>query len=195
MVACTDINFFNFTRWLDYSHTRISISSIHLRNILIDLMLPKYKITFQRIKNTIILSVIILFFIPDSFPQQLTVDKIEPPNWWVGMKWNKIQLMVYGENLGNAEIKFSDDRLRVTNIQSVENTNYLFVDVLIPDDIREDNYTLIFKKGNNEISVEYPILMREFPAESHIGFNNEDVIYLIFADRFCDGNPSILNTN
>jgi len=106
------------------------------------------------------------------------------------MKWNKVQLMIYGENLGNAEIKFIDDRLRVTNIQSVENTNYLFVDVLIPDDISDDNYTLIFKKGNNEISVEYLILMHEFPAESHIGFNNEDVIYLIFADRFCDGNPS-----
>ena len=26
--------------------------------------------------------------------------------------------------------------------------------------------------------------------DSHKGFNNEDVIYLIFADRFCDGDTS-----
>ena len=36
----------------------------------------------------------------------------------------------------------------------------------------------------------YPILSRELSADKHQGFSNEDVIYLIFADRFCDGNPA-----
>ena len=36
----------------------------------------------------------------------------------------------------------------------------------------------------------FPILNREISADEHQGFSNEDVIYLIFADRFCDGNPA-----
>jgi len=149
----------------------------------------KYKITLQKVRITLTFSIIIFFYISVSFPQPLSVNKIEPPNWWIGMKWNKVQLMIYGENLSNAEVKFGDDRLRVIDIQSVENTNYLFVDVFIPDDIPEGNYTLMLKKDDYEISIDYPILLREFPAKSYTGFNNEDVIYLIFADRFCDGNP------
>jgi neopullulanase len=52
---------------------------------------------------------------------------------------------------------------------------------------------LKFEKKGEQIVYEYPILTREFSAESHLGFTNEDVIYLIFADRFCDGN-SLNNT-
>jgi len=144
----------------------------------------------KKIKIVFTFSVIIFFNNSFSFPQSLSVSKIEPPNWWIGMKWNSVQLMIYGKNLSNAEVKFDDKRLEVIEIKSVENTNYLFVDVFIPDDIPEGNYTLIIKKGDKEINYEYPILSREFPIESHMGFNNEDVIYLIFADRFCDGNPS-----
>jgi len=125
-----------------------------------------------------------------SFPQSLAVNKIEPPNWWVGMKWNQLQLMIYGENLSDAHLKFNDERLKVLDIHSVDNPTYLFVDILIPNDIPAGEYTITISKDEEEIKLEYPILEREFPAESHLGFNNEDVIYLIFADRFCDGNPS-----
>ncbi|MEJ2195588.1 MAG: alpha-amylase family glycosyl hydrolase, partial [Ignavibacteriaceae bacterium] len=106
------------------------------------------------------------------------------------MKWNVVQLMVYGENLSNADVNFDEERLEIINIHSVENSNYLFVDVFIPNDIPEGEYVLTIRKDNKEIKREYPILSREFQVESHKGFNNEDVIYLIFADRFCDGNPT-----
>ena len=149
----------------------------------------KHKRTFQKVRIAFNLLIIICFYISVSFPQSLSVTKIEPPNWWIGMKWNTVQLMIYGENLSNSEVKFEDDRLRVIDIQSVENTNYLFVDVYIPDNIPEGEYTLILSDGVDDIELKYPFLLREYPAESHIGFNNEDVIYLIFADRFCDGNP------
>ncbi len=189
MVASTNFNIITPFGWIDNCNTGFSTGSVYICNILVQLMPYKYKISLQQIRITFILSAIIFFYIPVSFPQPLSVSKIEPPNWWIGMKWNKVQLMIYGENLSNTEVNFNDDRLRIIDIKSVEKTNYLFVDVFIPDDIPEGNYTLTLKKEDYEISVEYKILLREFPAESHIGFNNEDVIYLIFADRFCDGNP------
>ncbi|UCH65611.1 MAG: cyclomaltodextrinase N-terminal domain-containing protein [Ignavibacterium sp.] len=106
------------------------------------------------------------------------------------MKWNKVQLMIYGKNLDNSDVTFEDERLEVVKIHSVENPSYLFVDFLIPDDLPEGEYTLTIFKGDEEIKHDFPVLSREFTAESHQGFSNEDVIYLIFADRFCDGNPS-----
>jgi len=31
--------------------------------------------------------------------QQIEINKIEPPNWWAGMKHDTVQLMIYGKNL------------------------------------------------------------------------------------------------
>jgi len=76
----------------------------------------------------------------------------------------------------------------VIKTHSVENKNYLFVDIEIPNDLPDGDYELIFRKGNEIVRYNYPILNRELAPEDHNGFSNEDVIYLIFADRFCDGN-------
>ena len=189
MVASTYFNITASVGRIDNCNTGFSVSAVYLCNILVRLMPYKHKKTLQKIRITITFLIIICFYISVSFPQSLSVTKIEPPNWWIGMKWNTVQLMIYGENLSNAEVNFDDDRLRVIDIQSVENTNYLFVDVFIPDNIPEGNYTLFLSDGDDEIEIEYPILLRELSAESHTGFSNEDVIYLIFADRFFDGNP------
>jgi glycosidase len=97
--------------------------------------------------------------------------------------------MVYGENLGDVSVSTSYPRNNVIKTHSVENKNYLFVDIEIPNDLPDGDYELIFHKGNEIVRYNYPILNRELAPEDHNGFSNEDVIYLIFADRFCDGNP------
>ena len=33
------------------------------------------------------------------------IDRIEPTDWFVGMKNPSVQLMVYGENIRNVEVK------------------------------------------------------------------------------------------
>jgi len=189
MVACTNLGSTPPFRRIDNCNTGFSIGSLYLRNILKYLMLYKNNITVQRITITLIISVIILLFNSVAYSQSFSVTKIEPPNWWIGMKWNEVQLMIYGENFSNAEIKFDDDRLKITDIQSVENTDYLFVDMFIPDNIPEGEYKLLITQEDEQIEIEYPILSRESSTDTHLGFSNEDVIYLIFADRFCDGNP------
>jgi glycosidase len=125
-----------------------------------------------------------------SFPQDFLVNKIEPPNWWIGMKWDTVQLMVYGENLDGLEVISSDDELKILNVQSLDNSNYLFVDIFITEDIKAGNYKLKFYKDDVEKEITFPILDREMSADKHQGFSNEDVVYLIFADRFCDGNAA-----
>jgi len=132
---------------------------------------------------------LVLFFCFTGFSQNFTIDKIEPPNWWIGMKWDTVQLMVYGENFEGVRVSSSNDELKILNVQSLDNSTYLFVDIFIPEDLKSGNYKLKFYKDDVEKEIEYPILEREMSSDKHQGFSNEDVIYLIFADRFCDGNP------
>ncbi len=143
----------------------------------------------SRIKNLIPIILFVLFYFPISFPQDFSINKIEPPNWWSGMKWNTVQMMVYGENLDDVTVTTSYQRINVIKTHSVENKNYLFVDIEIPNDLPDGDYGLIFRKGNEIVRYNYPILNRKLAPEDHNGFSNEDVIYLIFTDRFCDGNP------
>ena len=124
-----------------------------------------------------------------SFSQDFSINKIEPPNWWVRMKHDTVQLMVYGENLNGIKVNSSDPELEISGVTSLENTSYLFVDIIISKELKAGNYSLYFQKDRNKKEVSFPIFKRENHAEDHRGFSNQDVIYLIFADRFCDGNP------
>jgi neopullulanase len=97
--------------------------------------------------------------------------------------------MIYGGNLNNIKIKSNDKRFKIKKIIRAQNSSYLFVDVSLTK-IPAGNYELLFADNKSKIKLEYPILNRELSSKRHSGFSNEDVIYLIMADRFCDGNPS-----
>ncbi len=105
------------------------------------------------------------------------------------MKWNKVQLMVYGKNLSDVSVTSAYPQLKVNAVHNAESPNYLFVDIEIPGNLPEGKYDLIFNKDEKIITYNYPVYKRTMLPEDHKGFSNEDVIYLIFADRFCDGNP------
>ncbi|MFI5237967.1 MAG: alpha-amylase family glycosyl hydrolase, partial [Ignavibacteriales bacterium] len=106
------------------------------------------------------------------------------------MKWDTVQLMVYGENLEGVNVRSENNSLKILNTQNLANPDYLIIEIVIQSDLKPDRYNLIFSNSNEERVYPYPILKREISANDHRGFSNEDVIYLIFADRFCDGNPN-----
>jgi neopullulanase len=142
---------------------------------------------YSNIFKTLLL--IFIYSLP-GFSQNFSVDKIEPPNWWVGMEWDTVQLMIYGENLEGVRVSSFNDELKILNVQSLYNSAYLFIDIFIPEDLKAGSYKIKFYKADVEKEISLPILEREMSPDKHQGFSNEDVIYLIFADRFCDGNPA-----
>lgn len=130
----------------------------------------------------------ILLFTFSIFPQTFRIDKIEPPNWWIGMEWDTLQLMVYGENLSDVEVSFEDESLEILKVLNVENPDYLFIDIVIPTNIKAGDYKLIFSNDTEKLGFDYPIIKRKNDHTEHQGFSSKDVIYLIMADRFADGN-------
>jgi glycosidase len=122
--------------------------------------------------------------------QTLSVDKVEPPNWWVGMQWDQVQLMIYGEHLAGVTAAFDHPALRVTGVHTLESSSYAFVDFTVPADLEPGTYTLTLSGARGTAEVAYELKARESGNGRHQGFGPEDVVYLITPDRFADGDPS-----
>ena len=56
------------------------------------------------------------------------IQKVEPAFWWKGMKNPELQILVYGKNIANQTLEFSNG-IQPKDIQKVENPNYVFVTV------------------------------------------------------------------
>jgi neopullulanase len=141
------------------------------------------------LKYSFLLFVLLLSRI--GLSQDFSIDKIEPPNWWAGMKYDTVQVLIYGKNLNDVELYPQHGPIEIINVHKAESPNYLFIDLLISPEIKSDyNFEIGFAKGNQEEVIKYPILTREDSKDRFKGFDKSDVMYLIMADRFCDGNPS-----
>lgn len=139
-------------------------------------------------KYTLLL--IVFFLSKISLSQDFSIERIEPPNWWVGMKHDTVQVMIYGKNLSDVELYPQHGPIEIVNVYKAESPNYLFIDLAISPEIKSDyNFEIGFAKGNQEEVIKYPILARENSKNKFQGFNQSDVMYLIMADRFCDGIP------
>ncbi|MFN0202435.1 MAG: alpha-amylase family glycosyl hydrolase [Bacteroidia bacterium] len=118
------------------------------------------------------------------------MEKVEPANWWVGMKWNTVQLMVYGKNLQNLKASFQEKGIKVLKVHQNTNLSYCFIDIYIPPQTQAGTYHLVLQQGNEKQTIAYPILQREEKKGKYQGFSDKDVVYLITPDRFANGNTS-----
>lgn len=118
------------------------------------------------------------------------VNRIEPPNWWPGMKWNRVQLMLYGEDLAGVNVRSSSPMLKVLKVHPLPNPSYAFVDISVNPKIPPGEYKLTLKSSHGATEVTFPILKRLDPKGRFQGFDQRDIFYLITPDRFADGDSS-----
>ena len=139
----------------------------------------------------IFISIILLTFTSNLFTQSTTIEHMDPPNWWIGMEHNEVQILVYGKDIGTTKPSFKYEGIELVNIISTTNPNYIFIDISINKDAKPGNIDFSFEKNGKIVtSQSFPILKRDFSSESIQGFNNSDVMYLITPDRFVNGDPS-----
>ncbi len=120
-----------------------------------------------------------------------TADRIEPPNWWIGMKDPSLQIMVYGKNIGNLIPAIKYKGVNLVKSTCPENKDYIFLDLTIKKNTKAGIVPILFYDGKRQvIKVDYPLLLRDKGSAERHGFNSSDVIYLITPDRFADGDPS-----
>lgn len=147
-----------------------------------------------------ILFIIFTCLLTSMFAQTPSVQRINPSNWWVGMKNPKLQLLVYGKNIAGSDVKINYQGVTLEKINQVENPNYLFLDLNIAPNTQagqmliELSKNIKVQKGKKSVvdqmvKITYPFQLKvrdQKPQE----INSKDFIYLILPDRFANGDPS-----
>ncbi|MFN0159203.1 MAG: glycoside hydrolase family 13 protein [Bacteroidota bacterium] len=141
----------------------------------------------QRLLAILFLIVGVVLLAHPVLAGDLKISKVEPPNWWIGMKWQPLQLMVYGEQLSDVSASFNHPSLKITSVHRVANPSYIFLDVEVSDNLLPGEYTLVLRAADETDSIQYSFLSRQTSAGRHQGFDASDVIYLITPDRFVNG--------
>lgn len=117
------------------------------------------------------------------------ITHVEPPFWWTGMKNTELQIMVYGENISGSKVSINYPGVKVKEVVSVENPNYLFIYLNITESVEPGIINIEFSEGKKKTIQPYELKTRN-PKPGALGFTTADVLYLITPDRFANGDPS-----
>ncbi len=149
------------------------------------------KIKGSFLKSVFAVSLILIFSLQLVAASKPTLDKVEPSSWWVGFKNASLQLMVHGTRISETTPSIHYDGIELVASHSVENPNYLFLDLRLSSSVKPGTFDLIFKQNGKTVCVfPYELKSREKGSSERIGFNSSDVMYLLMPDRFANGDPS-----
>jgi glycosidase len=138
------------------------------------------------------LTLLILLLCPLSlFAQEIKLDRIEPPFWWIGFKKPDVQLLIYGKNIAAATVSIDYPGLLIKKINKITNPNYVFLDVTISKGTRAGIATILFRSKDKVVGKYlYELKSRKTGSAERKGFSAADVIYLLMPDRFANGDVS-----
>ncbi|PWK25138.1 glycosidase [Arcicella aurantiaca] len=135
-----------------------------------------------------------------QFGQTPSVQRVNPTNWYVGMKNPKLQLLVYGKNIADCDVKINYQGVSLDKVNKVENPNYLFLDLTISPETKagqmdiELSKTIKIQKGKKKfidqiVKITQPFQLQNRTKKPQV-IDSKDFIYLILPDRFSNGDPS-----
>lgn len=130
-----------------------------------------------------------LVLISMTMGAQVKIDRIEPTDWYVGMKDPSLQLMVYGKDIRSADVKIDYPGVKIDSLVRLDSPNYLLV-YLNLDGAQPGTMKLQFTNNGKKKTVSYVLKQRAMAGADHRGFSNADVLYLLMPDRFANGNPN-----
>lgn len=114
------------------------------------------------------------------------IDRVEPTDWYVGMKDPSLQLMVYGEGIREAQVSTDYPGVRVDSLVRLDSPNYLLL-YLDLSGAQPGEMKLRFTLGKSKKDVSYRLKARAMAGEERKGFSNADVLYMLMPDRFAQG--------
>ena len=141
-----------------------------------------------------------LLYAFQTFAQTPSIERVNPTNWYVGMKNPKLQLLVYGKNINDCDVKINYQGVTLEKINKVENPNYIFLDLNVAPETKagqiniELSKTIQIQKGRKKtidqiIKITQPYQLNVRDKKPQV-IDSRDFIYLILPDRFSNGDPS-----
>ena len=130
-----------------------------------------------------------------SAKSKTVINRIEPTDWYVGMKNPTLQLMVYGQGIRDVQDVTTDyPGVSIDSLVRLDSPNYLLIYLNLRG-AQPGMMTLKFRSEKRKvISVDYQLKQREMSGDKRMGFTNADVLYMLMPDRFAQGaghNPQV----
>ena len=116
------------------------------------------------------------------------IERVEPPNWWIGFENPAVELLVYGEGVAQLQPTVAKRGVTVARTTTTGNPNYLFVRLRIDPATEPGTFDIRFGGAGKSLRHRYTLARRD-PAPRQ-GFTSADAIYLITPDRFANGDPA-----
>ncbi|WP_333820051.1 glycoside hydrolase family 13 protein [Ohtaekwangia sp.] len=118
--------------------------------------------------------------------------EIYPPNWWIGMKHNTVQLLVKASDagFGKRDVSVKHAGITVAKVNRLENGKYLALDIIVQPDATPGTVVFDFKAGKKSQKVNWELKPRDKNRAYAQGVTSADFIYLAMPDRFSNGDAS-----
>lgn len=137
-------------------------------------------------KNCLIL--LLFVFITQSI-LAIDVKTVDPAFWWAGMKNAELQVLIHGSDVAKSNVSITSKTARLKEIVKLESSNYLIL-YLDLSDASPEKFDIILQQGKDKKVIPYELRERKPNSANRIGFNSNDVLYLIMPDRFANGDTS-----
>ena len=153
-------------------------------------------------KKLVLIFIVSLYFSckektkPDTFNvsakvTNMSLQHVEPPNWWIGFKDTSLQLLVNEKNIGASTPSIHYNGVSISKVHTAKSPNYLFIDLEIDKTTKPGKFDIDFNFENGTKKTHtYELKARTQPAEDYKGFDSSDAIYLITPDRFANAKPA-----
>ncbi len=117
-------------------------------------------------------------------------ERVEPPNWYVGMKEPTFEVMIYRRDVAAFKSATVDHPgLSVDYVNRLANPNYLFVGLRMAGGTPAGKFNIVLRAGMGR-SINVPYELRSHPGGPEQALSQQDLIYLIMPDRFANGDPT-----
>jgi len=117
------------------------------------------------------------------------IHKIDPPYWYAGMSNPELQLMIYGENIGQSAVSVNYPGVHLSSTVKLESNNYLLVYLTLDKNVKPGKVELTLTQGKKKTVQYYELKQRAKLGKDRKGFDAGDVLYMLMPDRFANGDP------
>ena len=72
-----------------------------------------------------------LIFFLFSISLNAQIERVEPPNWWIGFENIELQLLIKGNNIRYSKVYIDYKGVNIVNTHYADSPNYIFLDLEI----------------------------------------------------------------
>ena len=144
--------------------------------------------------NYSIKSIIGTFLSVLFFSMQAFAIEAYPSNWFVQMKWNKVQVLLRATDadFSKATVSVNYPGVVLQKTHHFENGHYIAIDLLIQPTAKPGEVVFTIKGDNKKMTHLWQLKSRRKGNGTLFaqGVNQSDLIYFLMPDRFSNGDPT-----